>query len=492
MFAAITIISLIVALQKSNVRNRRNITICLFGFVMTITIIGQSFFPLFPLYSIGLMIGTCVLHVFIQEDEKNEQYEVLDSLAEIFYSMHVIDLVDDTLLEFNAKNEVKTIANHKNGATDMMKQVIQAVTDKDYLEAALNFTDLTTVADRMINKKIISKELIGNRVGWYLASFITLEADANGKPTKLIFTSRVIDDIKRNEEKLIYKTKTDEMTGLNNRRAYEEDIYEHNDIPSENDFIYVSIDVNELKVTNDSKGHMAGDELLIGASQCMKNILGPHGKLFRIGGDEFVAIIFCTSKAAKEILSDFDKAISTWKGKLIDHISVSYGWISRDENPSASTRELGAIAEARMYEAKAKHYQEKGLDRRGQQAAHKALCELYTKILKINISNDTYQIINMDVNEQTTDKGFSNKISEWLTSFGKTGQVHPDDLDEYLRLSDLQYMKEYFKTNKTSLHIFYRRKFDDGFKNVMMEIIPTNDYSDENQNLYLYVKNIDK
>ncbi|MCR5626574.1 MAG: hypothetical protein K6F99_04595 [Lachnospiraceae bacterium] len=53
-------------------------------------------------------------------------------------------------------------------------------------------------------------------------------------------------------------------------------------------------------------------------------------------------------------------------------------------------------------------------------------------------------------------------------------------------------MRDYFAGNKTSLSIFYRRKYEDGFKQVMMEIIPANDYTEKDQSLYLYVKNIDK
>ena len=53
-------------------------------------------------------------------------------------------------------------------------------------------------------------------------------------------------------------------------------------------------------------------------------------------------------------------------------------------------------------------------------------------------------------------------------------------------------MKDYFASDKTSLHIFYRRKFEEGFKQVMMEIIPADDYSNDNQSLFLYVNNIEK
>ena len=426
-------------------------------------------------------------------DEKNEYYSTLGTLESIFYSMHVIDLVNDTVIEFNSKNEVKEIVNHEQGAIEMMHQIMNAVMTDEYKDIALEFSDLTTLPERMQNKQIISRQLIGKRSGWVLASFITKEQDENGKPTSVIFTTRIIDEEKKQEERLIKKSQTDELTGLFNRRAYEEDIYAHNDIPEEDDFIYISLDVNGLKVVNDTLGHTAGDELIIGSCQCMKKSLGPYGKLYRIGGDEFVAIVFCDEDKLKEILSDFDSEVLNWSGKIIDKLSISYGWVNRKEKPDYSVRQLGAIAEQRMYVSKDEHYKKSGLDRRGQKDAHKALCDLYTKILKINITDDSYQIVNMDVNEQSEEKGFdADSISEWLMSFGASGQVHPDDLEEYLRYTDLKYMREYFASEKTSLHIFYRRKYENGFKQVMMEIIPASDYSNISQNLFLYVKNIDK
>lgn len=424
-------------------------------------------------------------------NEKNEYYSTLGTLESIFYSMHVIDLSSDKVTEYNSRDQVREIVNHEQGAIVMMKQVMSAVTVDDYLDDALVFTDLTTLADRMKNKRIISNQFIGKNTGWFLASFITMDKDDEGKPTKVIYTTRVIDEEKKQEEKLIRKSQTDELTGLLNRRAYEEDIYAHNDTPEEDKFIYISLDVNGLKVINDTKGHMAGDELIIGACQCMKKSLGPYGKLYRIGGDEFVAIVFCDEQKLKDVLADFDTTIANWSGKLIDELSISYGWVSKEKMPGYSVRQLSAVAEKRMYDAKSVHYRKKGVDRRGQQDAHKALCDLYTKILKINITEDTYQIVNMDMNEQTTEKGFADTISEWLKSFGTSGQVHEDDLELYLQKTDLNYLKEYFREGKTSISIFYRRKYSDGFKQVAMEMIPAGDYTEDNQSLFLYVKNID-
>lgn len=424
-------------------------------------------------------------------NKKDEYYATLGSLEGIFYSLHMIDLVEDTAVEYNSKNAVRKYVSKKNGAREMMVNVMSALTVDSSRVAALEFTDLSTISERMKNTKVISKQLKGVNIGWFLASFVVMERDADGTPTKVIYSTRVIDEAKRYEKKLIEKSQTDEITGLFNRRAYEEDIYADNDRPHDDEFVYISLDVNGLKVINDTKGHMAGDELIIGSCHCMKKCLGPYGKLYRIGGDEFVAILSCSEKELKKILDDFDKTLAGWSGDLVDSISVSYGYTTKKENPDLSVRQLGAIAEQRMYMDKENHYKKIGVDRRGQKDAHKALCDLYTKILKINVTDDSYQIINMDVSEQTEEMGFADNISEWLKSFGESGQVHPNDLKEYLRLTDMQYLKDYFASGKTSLHIIYRRKFGEEFKQVMMEMIPANDYSIDSQSLFLYVKNID-
>lgn len=290
-------------------------------------------------------------------------------------------------------------------------------------------------------------------------------------------------------ERIRLLSEHDQLTQLYNRRAFEMHInaIERNYA----NLVYASIDVNELKVVNDTLGHDAGDELLIGASDCMKRCLEPYGSVYRTGGDEFTALLFVSEEKLAHIKKDFEDTLTAWEGRLVKQISAACGYVSRREFPDASIYELSRIADERMYQAKDAWYKTKGVDRRGQTAAHAALCGLYTKILKINLTTDTYSIVNMDVTEQTAEKGFADSISEWLHGFGESGQVHPDDLKEYLEKTDLNYLKRYFSSGKTSISIFYRRKYADGFKQVAMEMIPANDYSKNNQALFLYVKNID-
>ncbi|MCR4902299.1 MAG: diguanylate cyclase [Butyrivibrio sp.] len=424
-------------------------------------------------------------------NEKNDYFNTLGIISDIYNSLHVINLVEDTVDDFSSKEKFRDILDHKQGAGEMIFKVISAVSTDECRERALEFTDLGTLADRMQNKQFISSKFISKRIGWYLATFIAMETDEKGRPTRVILTTQSIDEEVKQEEKLIHKSQTDELTGLLNRRAYEEEVYEQNSVPEKEYFVLMSLDVNGLKVVNDTLGHVAGDELLIGASRAMKECFGSYGKIYRTGGDEFIAILFCDDEKLKEVLADFDATMESWRGKLVNSLTISYGYVSKEEEPKLSVRDLAAIADKRMYESKSAYYRKKGVDRRGHQDAHRALCELYTKILKINISDDSYQIINMDTTGQASEKDSPEKISSWLSLFGTSGQVHPDDLKEYLAKTDIHFLKKYFAENNSSLRILYRRKYNEEFKLAMMEIIRANDYSETNQSLYLYVKEID-
>ena len=85
----------------------------------------------------------------------------------------------------------------------------------------------------------------------------------------------------------------DALTGVKNRHAFldaEAEITERISRGEKPEFAIAFFDVNDLKIVNDTAGHQAGDEYLLGASKVICDLL-KHSPVYRVGGDEFAAII---------------------------------------------------------------------------------------------------------------------------------------------------------------------------------------------------------
>ena len=169
---------------------------------------------------------------------------------------------------------------------------------------------------------------------------------------------------KLNAEKWRKRSNTDELTGLLNRYAFEAEI-ERLENGVGDDFVYVSADVNGLKTVNDSMGHSAGDELLIGATECFVKCFGDYGKLYRIGGDEFTAFLYVTDEEFESIKSNLFATVSSWHGKQVDSLTVSCGYVKKKEAGDMTVRQMVVLADKRMYEEKSNYYKVTGIERRG-------------------------------------------------------------------------------------------------------------------------------
>ena len=159
----------------------------------------------------------------------------------------------------------------------------------------------------------------------------------------------------------VSKANIDELTQCLNRRAYEKNI---RSMSPSSDFVYVAMDVNSLKYVNDTLGHAAGDELIQGAADCMKQCFGKYGKVYRTGGDEFVCILFVVDERLQQIREEFERTVSSWTGNLVKSITISGGYVSSKEKRWESMEEIAKEADVRMYQAKKKYYTQTGNDRR--------------------------------------------------------------------------------------------------------------------------------
>ena len=157
---------------------------------------------------------------------------------------------------------------------------------------------------------------------------------------------------------------TDAMTGFFNRRAYEADLKRYAGEADRKDLVYISVDLNGLKEANDRYGHEAGDELIIGAAECLRESFGACGELYRIGGDEFAVLLTADEDKLAALRGEYERRLRAWSDRHNRLLSTACGCVRAAEFPGKSVTELAKLADERMYEAKAEYYRTSGQDRR--------------------------------------------------------------------------------------------------------------------------------
>lgn len=172
------------------------------------------------------------------------------------------------------------------------------------------------------------------------------------------FTQLQSDDTLQLQRRLL---ETDALTHLYSRYAYIEDLsaYESG-TPLPGDLAIFSIDANELKATNDELGHLAGDELISGAADCIAHVLGPYGRCYRTGGDEFIAILHIAPENAVALVDKLSAATASWKGQLVSTMHLAIGMVTAAGYPSLSIEKLVVKADEAMYAAKRDYYKRAG------------------------------------------------------------------------------------------------------------------------------------
>lgn len=96
----------------------------------------------------------------------------------------------------------------------------------------------------------------------------------------------------------------------------------------------------------------------------MSNAFAGLGNVYRVGGDEFVALLKGSKENVEGSVTTFDYLTSKFKGKLISELSVSKGVVVCSEHPELSLEELKAMADKLMYADKDEYYRRTGKNRR--------------------------------------------------------------------------------------------------------------------------------
>lgn len=167
----------------------------------------------------------------------------------------------------------------------------------------------------------------------------------------------LVDGLRFKAEAKIYErlSREDSMTGLQNRRGFDEYLRElAASRGPDTDATMYFLDINGLKEVNDQYGHRAGDELIVGTARCLENAFGSDGKCFRLGGDEFCVIVPGSERREAEHMEKLGKTVERYNQIHRIHISLADGSSRlKDENGEPkSLSDWKQHADQQMYEKK--------------------------------------------------------------------------------------------------------------------------------------------
>ncbi|MED1561295.1 histidine kinase [Alkalihalobacillus alcalophilus ATCC 27647 = CGMCC 1.3604] len=174
----------------------------------------------------------------------------------------------------------------------------------------------------------------------------------NDKKQSYLWLFRDVTVTKKIESEIRYMAFHDNLTKLPNRHFIDKKINEA--IRHNRKTACLFLDIERLKFTNDSLGHLAGDQLLIQLSERFKKVVTEGDIVGRIGGDEFVIIVF--DERVKEIEQIASECIQQVKVPFVvanQRVRVTLsGGISFFPDDVTSADELIRVADCAMYDAK--------------------------------------------------------------------------------------------------------------------------------------------
>jgi diguanylate cyclase (GGDEF)-like protein len=234
--------------------------------------------------------------------EEKIAYDRIRALAGDFVSIFSVEPTSGRYRKFTASSSFEDAISSKEGA-DFFADCIRQAKRQIHPDDVNRFLDVITKDNVLAEVEAhgvfsVSYRLMRGGAPRYVQLRAATVEDADGY-TLIIGINDIDSQVKQEEE---YKKRIaqaqreanqDVLTGVKNRHAYleaeerlDQQIAEHR----EGDFAVVILDVNDLKLINDTEGHKAGDQYLKDASSIIAGIF-KNSTIYRVGGDEFCTIV---------------------------------------------------------------------------------------------------------------------------------------------------------------------------------------------------------
>jgi diguanylate cyclase (GGDEF)-like protein/PAS domain S-box-containing protein len=189
---------------------------------------------------------------------------------------------------------------------------------------------------------------------------VSLVRDSEGEPLHYVSQIEDITDRKRAEDELHHLANHDPLTGLVNRRRFDEELQrELRRLEREPDrrAALLLLDLDRFKAVNDSMGHRAGDDVLCAVARSLEHRLRGTDVVARLGGDEFAALLLDLhgSDDARQIASELAATIESQTILTVGgaaRVTASIGVVALDHETGAREIDTLVAADNAMYSAK--------------------------------------------------------------------------------------------------------------------------------------------
>ena len=183
--------------------------------------------------------------------------------------------------------------------------------------------------------------------------------DSQGQLIGVVIVFHDVTQSRNLAQELSWQATHDSLTGLYNRRKFEEEVNLAITDSQNNHTCHALcyLDLDRFKIVNDTCGHVAGDELLKQITKLLKQRIRGSDVFARLGGDEFGLLLNqCSTEIAHQIANQLRQLVQnfcfTWEDKIF-RIGVSIGLVTIDATTANLTNVL-STADAACYAAKEK------------------------------------------------------------------------------------------------------------------------------------------
>ena len=118
------------------------------------------------------------------------------------------------------------------------------------------------------------------------------------------------------------------------------------------------------------------------------------------------------------------------------------------------------------------------------------LSTIFYRILKIDLEADSYEIIEQGNNDPLRELYQKESISACLKDVAEKGYIHEEDYKEYTEFCSIEHLKKIFLDGSQYVSLQYRRVLEGQYRWVSMEIVRSTEYREDNQQVVMYIRDI--